>query len=114
VELHRRRRTPKNGEEPLVHIAISGPENEVNSGASQSLELGVVFTLTKALSEEPVFRPSGFRVARHSPGTVIAHTGWISDSGRRLCEGSWQRLRTSLAQSHSYKYDPTAFEELSV
>ncbi len=54
-----------------------------------------------------------FLFARHSPGTVIAHTGWISDSGRRLYEGSSQRLRTSLAQSHSYKYDPTAFEELS-
>jgi len=38
-----------------VHIAISGPDNEVNSGAGQSLEL--VFMLTKALSEKQVIRP---------------------------------------------------------
>jgi hypothetical protein len=67
-----------------------------------------------ATRQQPIPFLNCGRVVRHSPGTVIAHTGWISDSGRRLCEGSWQRLRTSLAQSHSYKYDPTAFEELSV
>jgi hypothetical protein len=34
------------GRELLVHIATSGPENEIDSGASQSLELGIVFMLT--------------------------------------------------------------------
>jgi len=29
-----------------VHIATSGPENEIDCGASQSLELGIVFMLT--------------------------------------------------------------------
>jgi hypothetical protein len=30
----------------LVHIAISGPENEIDCGGGQSLELGIAFMLT--------------------------------------------------------------------
>jgi hypothetical protein len=43
----------------------------------------------------------------------MRHASWMNDSSLSHCEGVG-KLRSSLAQSRSHKYDPTAFEELPV